>query len=55
MYILKIDFKFIKLTKINNNLIKILSKLTKINNFRNIKINGIFKTKKKKKKFTLLK
>lgn len=52
MYILRITFKSIK--KINQ-IKQFLLKIKKLNNFRNIQINGIFKIKNKKKIFTLLK
>nr|USH10536.1 ribosomal protein S10 [Pythium sp. 'aquasilvae'] len=52
MYILRITFKSIQ--KINN-IKKNLLKLKKINKFKNIQINGIFKIKDKNKIFTLLK
>nr|AEP41601.1 40S ribosomal protein S10 [Phytophthora inundata]AXU39051.1 ribosomal protein S10 [Phytophthora inundata]AXU39053.1 ribosomal protein S10 [Phytophthora inundata]AXU39060.1 ribosomal protein S10 [Phytophthora inundata]UXG53568.1 ribosomal protein S10 [Phytophthora condilina] len=51
MYLLRITFKSFQ--KINQLKKKLLN-LKKINNFKNIKINGIFQTKKKKKIFTLL-
>nr|UNW58226.1 40S ribosomal protein S10 [Phytophthora sp. 'Clade06a-New-PT'] len=52
MYLLRITFKsFQKINQLKQNLLN----LKKINNFKNIKINGIFQTKKKKKIFTLLK
>nr|UXG53570.1 ribosomal protein S10 [Phytophthora cooljarloo] len=51
MYLLRITFKsFQKINQLKQNLLK----LKKINKFKNIKINGIFQTKKKKKIFTLL-
>lgn len=52
MYILRITFKSIQ--KINN-IKKNLLKIKKINKFKNIQINGIFKIKDKNKIFTLLK
>ena len=52
MYILRITFKSIK--KIDQ-LKKFLLKIKKLNNFNNIKIDGIFKIKNKKKIFTVLK
>nr|AFQ02341.1 40S ribosomal protein S10 [Phytophthora taxon Pgchlamydo] len=51
MYLLRITFKsFQKINQLKQNLLK----LKKINKFKNIKINGIFQTKNKKKIFTLL-
>nr|UXG53585.1 ribosomal protein S10 [Phytophthora kwongonina] len=51
MYLLRITFKsFQKINQLKQNLLK----LKKINKFKNIKINGIFQTKKKNKIFTLL-
>lgn len=52
MYILRITFKSNKkINQIKQNLLY----LQKIKKYKNIKINGIFKIKKKKKIFTLLK
>lgn len=52
MYILRISFKSVE--KINE-LKKNISKIKKIYNFKNLKVNGIFRTKNKNKIFTLLK
>nr|YP_010118025.1 ribosomal protein S10 [Phytophthora fallax]AEP41537.1 40S ribosomal protein S10 [Phytophthora fallax]AFQ02264.1 40S ribosomal protein S10 [Phytophthora fallax]QPN54075.1 ribosomal protein S10 [Phytophthora fallax]UXG53574.1 ribosomal protein S10 [Phytophthora fallax] len=49
MYLLRITFKsFQKINQLKQNLLK-------LNNFKNIKINGLFQVKNKKKIFTLLK
>ena len=51
MYILRITFKsFQKINQLQQNLLK----LKNINKLKNIKIQGLFRTKKKKKIFTLL-
>nr|AEP41536.1 40S ribosomal protein S10 [Phytophthora europaea] len=51
MYLLRLTFKsFQKINQLKQNLLK----LKKFNKFINIKINGIFQTKKKKKIFTVL-
>lgn len=52
MYILRISFKSVE--KINE-LKKKITKISKIYNFKNLKIKGIFKVKNKDKIFTLLK
>nr|YP_010394350.1 ribosomal protein S10 [Phytophthora kernoviae]AEP41609.1 40S ribosomal protein S10 [Phytophthora kernoviae]AEP41610.1 40S ribosomal protein S10 [Phytophthora kernoviae]AEP41611.1 40S ribosomal protein S10 [Phytophthora kernoviae]AEP41612.1 40S ribosomal protein S10 [Phytophthora kernoviae]AEP41613.1 40S ribosomal protein S10 [Phytophthora kernoviae] len=49
MYLLRITFKsFQKINQLKQNLLK-------LNKFKNIKINGIFKVKNKNKIFTILK
>nr|YP_010117986.1 ribosomal protein S10 [Phytophthora captiosa]AEP41438.1 40S ribosomal protein S10 [Phytophthora captiosa]AEP41439.1 40S ribosomal protein S10 [Phytophthora captiosa]AFQ02241.1 40S ribosomal protein S10 [Phytophthora captiosa]QPN53997.1 ribosomal protein S10 [Phytophthora captiosa]UXG53566.1 ribosomal protein S10 [Phytophthora captiosa] len=49
MYLLRITFKsFQKINQLKQNLLKLF-------NFKNIKINGLFQVKNKKKIFTLLK